>query len=245
MNWLDETGGSPGSGRPFIDVPWGDRQAFLGVAGLVLVSVVATAVLVVLAGLASNGTNDTSGSEPLWTILAATCVLQVGMVTVAYRLGPYGRGDPVLLTGVRTLERPTLLKWAFVGFFVSATLSVIYVTVAELISSDLVPPPVPEAIDVNELRVLTFASIVIMAPMAEEVFFRGFLFAGLLRRFGPIGAAAISGAVFAATHFDVALLGPAFIGGSVFAFLYWRTGSIWPGIVTHTAQNGIAFALAT
>ncbi|MDA1036196.1 MAG: CPBP family intramembrane metalloprotease, partial [Chloroflexi bacterium] len=106
------------------------------------------------------------------------------------------------------------------------------------------PPPLPEDLAASDLRWLAFAVVVVMGPFAEETFFRGFLFAGLLSRFGTAGSVVISSTVFALAHVDVALFGPAFLSGSVFAVVYWRTGSIWPALLAHTAQNAIAFGLS-
>ena len=241
MSWPEPRNEEAFGRGPRIDVPWGAGQALWGLAGLAGVWAVAIAALALL--IAISGTAE-EVTPPVWAVLGATFVLQVGTVGVGYRLGPHGRGDPVLLLGLRRLDTYTLWKWAAAGFLASLAASVTFVTIAERVSSDLVPPPLPEELASGDLKLLTFLSIVLIAPMAEELFFRGFLFAGLLRRFGPWGAGAISAAAFATTHLDVALLGPAFLGGSVFAWLYWRTGSLWPAILAHTSQNAIAFGLA-
>jgi membrane protease YdiL (CAAX protease family) len=120
----------------------------------------------------------------------------------------------------------------------------VYVTLMSSISQDLVPPPLPESVDGSELRWLTFIVVVLVGPFVEELFFRGFVFAGLLRRFGLPAAAVMSSFVFAAAHMDVAVAGPAFLAGSVYALVYWRTGTLWPVLLAHTAQNAIAFALS-
>ena len=166
-------------------MPWGARQALWGLAGLAGVWVVAIAALAAL--IAISGTAE-EVTPPVWAILGATFVLQAGTVAVGYRLGPYGRGDPALLLGLRRLDTFTLWKWAAAGFLASLAASVTFVTIAERVSSDLVPPPLPEELAGGDLKLLTFLSIVLIAPMAEDLFFRGFLFAGLLRRFGPWGA---------------------------------------------------------
>jgi membrane protease YdiL (CAAX protease family) len=228
------------SSRAAIDVPWGREQALWGVAGLAAAAAVAAGVFGVLSLL-----SDARGT-PSWVVSLSTLVLQTGMLAVAFRLGPYRRGGPPgVLLGVRRLDTRALFGWGAVAFFGSVAASLAYAAVAGLISDALVPPPLPLQLDVNDWRLLAFATIVIGAPMAEETFFRGFLFAGFLRRYGFWGAAVISAGLFAATHLDVALLGPAFLSGLVFAAIYRRTGSVWPVILAHTAQNAIAFGLAT
>ncbi len=87
--------------------------------------------------------------------------------------------------------------------------------------------------------------------MAEEFFFRGFLF-GVLRRmhvriagreFGPWVAAVIVGLLFGLAHFDSAqpeFLIPLGFLGFVLCILRWRTGSLYPCMALHSINNCIA-----
>jgi CAAX protease family protein len=85
---------------------------------------------------------------------------------------------------------------------------------------------------------------VVMAPVFEEMVFRGLLFATLRRRFGWIGSALISTAVFAAAHGYGALgFASVFWTGLLWAWAYEKTGSLLPGIVAHSINN-LAVCLA-
>ena len=86
-------------------------------------------------------------------------------------------------------------------------------------------------------------TIVFIAPFVEEVFFRGFVFAGLRARYDWRWAAAISSALFAAAHLELTFFIPAFVLGYVFAYLYQRSGSVWPGMIVHAAMNALAMAV--
>jgi membrane protease YdiL (CAAX protease family) len=86
--------------------------------------------------------------------------------------------------------------------------------------------------------------IVFLAPLSEEICFRGMLFGGLRTRL-PMWAAALgAGAIFGALHYSTGLSAvPSLVVlGAIFAVVYERTGSIWPPIIMHVANN--AFALA-
>jgi membrane protease YdiL (CAAX protease family) len=85
---------------------------------------------------------------------------------------------------------------------------------------------------------------VVIAPLVEEIFFRGFLFAGLRERYVWWRAAAISSALFALIHFQIAAVVPIFVLGFVFAYLYHRAGSLWPAILMHVSTNGLAMGVA-
>lgn len=84
----------------------------------------------------------------------------------------------------------------------------------------------------------------ILAPVAEELFFRGFIFGGLLRPIGFWGATAVSALVFAIVHMQVATVLPIFALGWLLAWLYHRTQSLWPPILVHATYNSIALIAA-
>jgi hypothetical protein len=78
----------------------------------------------------------------------------------------------------------------------------------------------------------------------EEIFFRGFVFAGLVRRYSWKKAATISAAIFALLHLTPTAIIPLFITGWIFAFLYYQSRSIWPAILMHVLTNTLALGLA-
>jgi uncharacterized protein len=80
---------------------------------------------------------------------------------------------------------------------------------------------------------------VIVAPLVEETFFRGFLFQGLRQRYGWISSMLLSSAIFAAAHLDLVALIPTFILGNVLAYMYHKSNSIWPGVILHFLVNAL------
>ncbi|MCE5218910.1 CPBP family intramembrane metalloprotease [bacterium] len=90
-----------------------------------------------------------------------------------------------------------------------------------------------------------FAIACVLAPAAEEIIFRGFIYAGLRRSFNPILALPISAAIFGIAHLNLALGGMATVAvmGIMLALVYERTHSLWPGIVAHGLHNLLAFLL--
>jgi membrane protease YdiL (CAAX protease family) len=85
---------------------------------------------------------------------------------------------------------------------------------------------------------------VVVAPVVEEVFFRGFAFAGLRERYEWKKAAIISSALFAVIHLQPTALIPIFVLGLIFAYLYHRSNSIWPAILMHVSTNTLALGTA-
>lgn len=82
---------------------------------------------------------------------------------------------------------------------------------------------------------------VVVAPIAEETFFRGFVFTGIGNRYGYGWGAVVSALLFSVAHIvQPGALLPIFILGLILAWLYMRTGSIWICIFAHCAYNSLA-----
>lgn len=91
--------------------------------------------------------------------------------------------------------------------------------------------------------VLLFGGAII-APIIEEIFFRGFVFAGLRKRWDWKKAALASAALFAVVHVIPTSIVPIFFLGVIFAFLYQLSGSVWPAILMHMLTNTFALSAA-
>jgi membrane protease YdiL (CAAX protease family) len=89
--------------------------------------------------------------------------------------------------------------------------------------------------------------VAIVAPIVEELFFRGFLFSALGRVMHWVVAALVTGFVFGAIHLGgtpAIFLVPLAVLGTALCVLYRRTGSLIPGMGVHAANNAIALAVA-
>lgn len=90
---------------------------------------------------------------------------------------------------------------------------------------------------------LAFLTLVVIAPIAEEVLFRGYLY-GKLRKSAPIWLAMIiTSLLFGAVHGQWNVAVDVFSLSLVLCVLREVTGSIWAGILVHMLKNGIAFYL--
>lgn len=93
---------------------------------------------------------------------------------------------------------------------------------------------------------LGFLAIGILAPLAEEMVFRGAILRTLLSAFGKQRrwiAIGISALLFAVVHGNMAQGFSAFFLGLLIGWMYYRTGSIVPGVVYHWVNNSIAVLL--
>jgi membrane protease YdiL (CAAX protease family) len=117
-------------------------------------------------------------------------------------------------------------------------------------------PELPNWLD-NEFDMILsnrwgYLAIGLLAPLSEEIVLRGAvlrsllskpLLAGRSERVNAWTAIAISAVFFALVHFNPAQMPHAFMIGLLLGWMYWRTGSILPGVAYHWANNSIAYIL--
>ena len=83
-----------------------------------------------------------------------------------------------------------------------------------------------------------------LAPILEEIVFRGFMLPPLVRWIGPAPAIALDALAFGLLHLDDPVaVPPLALLGATLAWLRWRTGSLWPSFVLHFTNNLIAFVI--
>ncbi len=85
--------------------------------------------------------------------------------------------------------------------------------------------------------VLLCLSAVVVAPVTEEIVFRGFVYATFRRWWGPLGSICASAVLFAALHGHAPAFLQLFVVGFLFAYLYERTGSLVAPIAAHALVN--------
>lgn len=90
--------------------------------------------------------------------------------------------------------------------------------------------------------VISLFLIVVLAPLLEELLFRGVVLHGFLKNYKPGHAIVSSALVFAIIHGNLAQGLGAFFIGLVIGWIYWRTNSIIPGIIIHFVNNAFAFS---
>ena len=84
-------------------------------------------------------------------------------------------------------------------------------------------------------------SVMALAPLSEELFFRGFLFRAVQGRAGLVTGLLVSALAFSAFHLNAGVVLPFFAIGLIFAWAYHASGSLWTPIAAHTIFNTISF----
>jgi membrane protease YdiL (CAAX protease family) len=111
----------------------------------------------------------------------------------------------------------------------------------------LVPPSAWEASFFSRMAdgsVAAVLAVCVMAPLLEEMLFRGIVLRGFLQRYSRWQAIFMSALLFGAAHMNIYQFVVGFVMGTVLAWLYERTRSLIPCIALHAAYNTTTLLLA-
>ena len=133
---------------------------------------------------------------------------------------------------------------AVVGFIGAGMIVQIVITITEGATGRRIEQPdqLPGLTGGLEIALAAIA-VVIVAPIAEEMFFRGFLYQALRRWRGVAFAVVVSAAIFAIVHGAPLLIVGIFPLGVILAYLFERRGSLTATIAAHMTYNLIGFVL--
>jgi uncharacterized protein len=138
--------------------------------------------------------------------------------------------------------------WSGAALFLAAAFVVLpLITVIWRSLTGTEPPAIDQPVvpvDPTPVQIgLAVVAVIVAAPVAEEIFFRGFLFGSLRGRLSFLPSAAISAAVFALFHVQPLLVLVMVFVGIGFAYLFERAGSLATSIAAHGVFNLIGFTV--
>ncbi len=165
-----------------------------------------------------------------------TAFFGVGLVSVLLAVAPLGAAALPAL-GLRRVGARTLAVAVGVTMLVSFAASQLGQT----------PEGVREVTDMarRPAELLPLLAILsLLAPLVEELVFRGLLFGWVAGRWNGFAAFIVSSLAFAAAHVELAHIVMVLPLGLWFGWLRWRTGSLVPSLVAHVVNNGIAVIAA-
>lgn len=215
------------------------RFAFVATLGSMLVGGVLGAIIMLTF-------IDTTGPDldlPRWGIIFSEALILVPLVAFIRR-----RKLPLIPSlRLQVVDPVTIRDAVLIGVGVSVLMDEVDRLVALVF-------PLPENIS-QAMGFLTFntpteallvvGGAVIMAPMVEEIVFRGFFQRQLELGYRDITKAILfSSGLFMVLHFNPWWSLQIYMLGMVLGFLAWRSGSIWPAVVVHGVNNGLAVAFA-
>lgn len=235
-----QTGGAVG--LPLNDWPaWSGPVALVTALVLAAVGGLIVDIPAVLAGVKVSSSHTPPGLE-----LADTMVQDALFVATAVVFAQLGGRT------VRSWQfglRPVRMHWWRIALMV-ATVYFAFFVFSVIWSAALGEEPKEELLKqlgANETPLLLTLSALlttVVAPVGEEMLFRGYIFPALAKWRGWLLGAAITGVLFGAVHVGsapVIYLVPLGVLGFLLCALYRRTGSLYPCIATHSLNNSIAF----
>ena len=178
----------------------------------------------------------TGNSDKTAAMLITTTVVVAVFTIVAFLWPRYAEVSPKWL---RT--RPwTVLAWSVIA------------ALGALIPSAWIQEQMPELPNIAEEEFGTimgtpwgYLTIGLLAPLSEEIVLRGAILKELLKseKLTTWGAITISALLFALIHMNPAQMPHAFLIGLLLGWMYYRTGSILPGVAYHWANNSVAYVM--
>jgi membrane protease YdiL (CAAX protease family) len=179
------------------------------------------------------------------TLLLLTST-QIGLVAVSAGLV----AAPRALAGLRLAPRSGLARSILIGLglaipaWIGATLlAYVATTVLKAVGFTEDKGILDTVLNRGDPTVILLAFILV-APVAEELFFRGVVYNAWEREWGPMVAVLGSSALFAVIHTSLFSLAPIFALGVTLAMLFRSTRSLPATMAMHAAFNAISVALA-
>jgi membrane protease YdiL (CAAX protease family) len=238
------TGPSPSEGQQAAaaNAPpsWPPWFAFVGFIAALTGTLVAVGVIAVVAGIESG--DDT----PTLTIVA-TLVQGIFFVGTALVLARSITAPRPWHFGFRRAPLWGTIGWATLGMLSFYLVTAIYAVLVDPSAEQ----EVTESLGADDGTFGLIAAgvmVIVVAPVVEEMFFRGFFYRALRTRYPVVIAALIDGLVFGIIHFDfegadgLLILPPLALLGLIFCLVYERTGTLYAVIGLHALNNTVAFS---
>jgi membrane protease YdiL (CAAX protease family) len=188
-------------------------------------------------------------TSPVWIPLTMLC-LDLFLIIAIFAFASGKGGTASQMVGLSTKRVGPVLLDAFRGYLVifPFLLLTLFLTVEIIRFFNLKPPIEPiqallfQQRDPAVIILLVVLSCVI-APVAEELFFRGVVFAAIRHKTTRGWAIFLSGAAFSLVHTNVVGFLPIMLIGMFLSYIYERTGSLVAPIAVHIVHNTFLLAL--
>jgi membrane protease YdiL (CAAX protease family) len=232
-------------------VPWTLAQTLAGTA----ITLVPWLLVLGLTATTSSGTTGLTKPLPratdllggiiffLFSALVECAFLLVPLYFTLWRRAPgVSRQEALRALGFRRVALGRAAGWVAGGLAASLVATFAYGVLVQILHLSLQTngDALLQEAKYAPLTVLgALLAAVFFAPICEEIFFRGFLFGGLLRGMTIWPAVALSALLFAVAHGEVGSFVPLLVFGLVLAIARFKLGSIWPGMTMHILNNAL------
>jgi membrane protease YdiL (CAAX protease family) len=209
-----------------------------------LVAWIATSLVVaILAAAIGDGAEE----ESAFTV-AATFLLAVIFVGTAVMFASFVRRPRPEHFGLRGAPFWPTVGWAALGIASFYLFAAVYTALVQPDTEQTVVQDL--GADEGTFGLIAAGFMVIcVAPVAEEIFFRGFFYRALRSRFSVLVAALLDGVLFGVIHYPgdgaegLLILPPLGALGFMFCLVYERTGTLYSVIALHALNNALAYGV--
>ncbi len=222
--------------------PWAPFAAMLVTLGIAILGATIGTIVAQLAGYDVD-----AGDPPPGVTITGTFFQDAGLIVSAWLLARLTAGRPSAWDfGLRRVALGKAVGWLIGVWVAFIAFSGIWAAALQIEEND----DLPQELGADESSTALFFVAVLVcvaAPIAEELFFRGFCFTALRRWIGVAGGAIATGVIFGAIHAgsaDAVFLVPLGVFGALLCVLYHRTGSLLPPMVLHALNNSLALGVS-
>ena len=221
--------------------PWAPFAAMLVTLGIAILGAgLATLVAQLL------GYDVSAGDPPPGVTITGTFFQDGALILSAWLLARLTAGSPTPAQfGLRMLKPLRGLGWLLGTWLVFVAFSGIWAAALGIKENDDLPRELG-ADDSSTALFFVAVLVCVAAPIAEELFFRGFCFTALRRWIGVAGGAIATGVIFGLIHAgsaDPVFLVPLGVFGALLCVLYMVSGSLLPCMVLHALNNSLALGV--
>ncbi|MGI5891960.1 MAG: CPBP family intramembrane glutamic endopeptidase [Bacillota bacterium] len=209
--------------------------------GMVLFIILLWFAVTQLMGLFFEGSKHTISMFFIGAILQFICIFEI-----PYAITKKKTGSLHLLGFIRSDPFETIKIGITRGLVIYLMTMIVSAVITILFPQDRTTQQIVQLVLQQSNPIVRFGLVlgaVVLAPIGEEVFFRGILFTLLKNKLGKWCGVIISSAIFAALHFDIWAFMPIFIGSIILCLLYHKYGNICINILAHATWNGITIAI--
>lgn len=222
--------------------PWAPFAAMLVTLGIAILGAsLATLVAQLL------GYDVSAGDPPPGVTITGTFFQDGALIFSAWLLARLTAGSPSWTQfGLRPVAPLRAFGWLLGTWVAFIAFSGIWAAALGIKENDDLPQELG-ADDSSTALFFVAVLVCVAAPIAEELFFRGFCFTALRRWIGAAGGAIATGVIFGLIHAgsaDPVFLVPLGVFGALLCVLYLRTGSLLPCMVLHALNNSLALGVS-
>ena len=222
--------------------PWAPFAAMLVTLGIAILGSTLAAVVATLAGYDVD-----AGDPPPGVTITGTFFQDAALIVSAWLLARLTAGVPTAAQfGLRRVVPGRAFGWLVGTWVAFIAFSGLWAAALSIEENDDLPQELG-ADDSSTALFFVAVLVCVAAPIAEELFFRGFCFTALRRWIGVAGGAIATGVIFGGIHAgsaDPVFLVPLGVFGALLCVLYHRTGSIVPCMVLHALNNSLALGVS-